>query len=72
MINLYRNAGNFASEKPVRDITKRLVDLSPNMAYPIHRSCIDRSLFPKYIKAIMIDDFAYSHILLRQKVENIP
>ena len=72
MINLYRNAGIFASEKPVRDITKRLVDLSPNMAYPMHGSCIDKSLFPKYIKAIMIDDFAYSHILLGQKVENIP
>ncbi len=72
MINLYRGAGIFASEKPVRDITKRLVDLSPNMAYPMHGSCIDKSLFPKYIKAIMIDDFAYSHILLGQKVENIP
>ena len=72
MINLYRGAGIFASEKPVRDITKRLVDLSPNMAYLMHGSCIDKSLFPKYIKSIMIDDFAYSHILLRQKVENIP
>jgi len=71
MINLYINAGIFASEKPVRDITKRLVDLSPNMAYPMHGSCIDKSLFPKYIKAIMIDDFAYSHILLGQKVKNI-
>lgn len=71
MINLYRGAGIFASEKPVRNITNRLVDLSPNMAYPMHGSCIDKSLFPKYIEAIMIDDFAYSGILLGQKVENI-
>ena len=49
MINLYRGAWIFASEKFVRDITKRLVDLSPNMVYPMHGSCIDKSLFPKYI-----------------------
>jgi flavorubredoxin len=71
MINLYRGAGIFVSEKPVRDITKRLFDLSPNMAYPMPGSCIDKSLFPKYIEAIMIDDFAYSGILLRRKLENI-
>ena len=63
MINLYRIAGIFTSEKPVRDTTKRLVDLSPNMTYPMHGSCI-KSLFPKYIEAIMIDDFAYSGTLL--------
>ena len=71
MINLYRGAGIFANEKPVRDITKRLFDLSPNMAYPMHGSCIDKSLLPKYIEAIMIDDFAYSGMLLGRKVENI-
>jgi flavorubredoxin len=54
MINLYRGAGIFASEKPVRDTTKRLVDLSPNMTYPIHGSCIGKSLFPKYIEASML------------------
>ena len=36
MINLYSSAGRFASEKPVRDMTKRLLDLSPNTAYPMH------------------------------------
>ena len=71
MINLYRGAGIFASEKPVRDTTKRLVELSPNMVYPMHGSCIDKSLFPKYIESIMIDNFAYSATLLGQKIENI-
>ena len=49
MINLYRGTGIFASEKPVRDTTQRLVDLSPNIVYLMHGSCIDKSLFPKYI-----------------------
>jgi flavorubredoxin len=69
MINLYRGAGIFASEKPVRDTTKRLEELSPNMVYPMHGSCIDKSLFPKYTEAIMKNDFAYSGILLGQKLE---
>ncbi|HET7643143.1 MAG TPA: hypothetical protein VFK40_06520 [Nitrososphaeraceae archaeon] len=48
MINLYRGAGIFASEKPVRDTTKRLEELSPNIIYPMHGSWIDKSLFRKY------------------------
>ena len=70
MINLYRGAGIFASEKPVRDTTKRLENLSPNMIYPMHGSCIDKSLFSKYTEAIMKYDFAYLGILLGQKLEN--
>ena len=70
VINLYRGARIFASEKPVRNTTKRLVDLSPNMVFPMHGSCIDKSLFPKYTDAIMKNNFAYSNILLGQKLEN--
>ena len=70
MIILYRSVGIFASEKPVRNTTKRLEDLSANMVYPMHGSCIDKSLFPKYTEAIMKNDFAYSGILLGQKLEN--
>jgi flavorubredoxin len=70
MINLYRVAGIFASEKLVRDTTKRLEDLLPNMVYPMHGSCIDKALFSKYTEAIMKNNFAYSGILLGQKLEN--
>ena len=69
MINLYRNTGIFASEKPVRNTTKRLVELSPNTVYPMHGSCIDKSIFSKYTEAIIKNDFAYSGILLGQKIE---
>ncbi len=69
MINLYRDAGIFANEKPVRDTTKRLINLSSNIVYPMHGSCMDKALFPKYTEAIMINDFAYSGILLGQKIE---
>jgi hypothetical protein len=43
--------------------------LSPNMVYPMHGSCIDNSLFSKYTEDIMKNDFAYSGILLGQKLD---
>jgi flavorubredoxin len=70
MINLYKGVGIFASETHVRDTTKRLENLSPNMVYPMHGSCIDNSLFSKYTEAIMKNDFSYSGVLLGQKLEN--
>jgi flavorubredoxin len=69
MINLYRSAGIFATEKLVGNITKRLENLSPIMVYPMHGSCIDNSLFSKYTEDIMKNDFAYSGILLGQKLD---
>jgi flavorubredoxin len=69
MVNLYRGAGIFASEEPVRQTTKRLVNLSPNMVFPMHGSCIDGSAFPKYTDAIMNSNFAYNGMLLGQKLE---
>ena len=54
MVNLYRGAGIFAGEEPVRQTTKRLVTLSPKMVFPMHGSCIDSSAFPKYTDAIMM------------------
>jgi flavorubredoxin len=69
MINLYRGAGIFASEEPVRQTTKRLVNLSPKIVYPMHGSCMDSSFFSKYTDAIMKNNFAYSGMLLGQKLE---
>ena len=71
MINLYRGAGIFGSEEPVRQTTKRLVNMSPKMVYPMHGSCIDSSIFSKYTDAIMKNNFAYSGMLLGQKLEMV-
>ena len=69
MVNLYRGAGIFASEEPVRQTTKRLLNLSPKMVFPMHGSCIDSSAFPRYTDAIMDSNFAYDGMLLGQKLE---
>ena len=71
MIALYRGIGIFADEIPVRRTTKRLIELSPDMIYPMHGSCIEKSTFPIYTDAIMKNNFAYSGMLLGQKLETI-
>lgn len=71
MIDRYRRDGIFASEKPVRQVTKRILGLSPKMVYPMHGSCIEDSMFSKYADAIIKNDFAYSGMLLGQKLEAI-
>ncbi len=69
MIELYRAAGIFASETPVRQTTRRLVDMAPEMVFPMHGSCIEKGMFSKYVDALMKNEFAYSGVLLGQKLE---
>ena len=69
MIALYKAVGIFASERPVRLTTKRLINLNPRMVFPMHGSCIDDSLFNRYAEAIMKNDFAYTNMILGQKME---
>jgi flavorubredoxin len=68
MIAAYREVGIFGSEEPVRNTTKRLMKLSPNMVFSQHGSCIDKSMFSKYTDAIMNNNFAYSGMLLGQEL----
>jgi flavorubredoxin len=71
MIALYKAVGIFANEEPVRRTTRRLMNLSPNMIYPMHGSCIENSSFSMYTDAIMKNNFAYTDMLLGQKLEGI-
>ena len=68
MIAAYREVGIFGNVEPVRSTTKRLIKLSPNMVFPQHGSCIDKSMFSKYTDAIMNNNFAYSGMLLGQEL----
>ena len=68
-VSVSRAVGIFSSENPVRETTRRLAGLYPNMVFPMHGSCIDRSMFRKYADAIMNNDFAYTNMLLGRKLE---
>jgi flavorubredoxin len=69
MIQLYRGAGIFASEIPVRQTAQRLLKMGPKMTFPMHGSCIDQGSFTRYVDALMNNEFAYSGMLLGQKLE---
>jgi flavorubredoxin len=69
MIKLYRGAGIFASETLVRQTAQRLAKMKPEMVFPMHGSCIDKSVFAKYVDALEKEQFAYSGTLLGQKLE---
>lgn len=69
MIKLYRGAGIFASETPVRHTAQRLARMEPRMVFPMHGSCIGKEVFPRYVDALMKNAFAYSGVLLGQKLE---
>lgn len=69
MIKLYKVVGIFGSEIPVRKSTERLESLDPKMVFPMHGSCIDESMFRKYTDAIMKNDFAFTDMLLGQKLK---
>lgn len=69
MIGLYRAVGIFASEKPVRETTRRLAGLHPKMMFPMYGSCSDSSMFGKNTEAILKNDFAYTNLLLGRKME---
>lgn len=69
MVKLYQAVGIFASEQPVRQTVQRLARLKPEMVYPMHGSCFDSSMFPKYEDALMKNQFAFTNMLLGQKLE---
>ena len=64
MIGLYKAVGIFTSEEPVRQTTKRLEKLSPEMVFPMHDSHIEKSMFPRYTKSIRDNEFAFDGKLL--------
>jgi flavorubredoxin len=68
MIQLYNIVGIFASEEPVRKTAQKLVKLDPNLICPMHGSAFDKSVFPKYVDALMNEKYAYSNKLLGREL----
>jgi hypothetical protein len=47
-----------------------MMDLSPEMVYPMHGSCIDKSMFSKYTDALIKNNFVILGCLIRTDVGN--
>jgi flavorubredoxin len=72
MIQLYNITGIFASEEPVRKTAQKLVKLDPKLICPMHGSAFDSSVLPKYVDALMNEQYAYSNKLLGRELEEKP
>jgi len=68
MIELYRGAGIFAHEKPVRDVAERIEKLAPDWIHPMHGGTFKAESLHYFTNALREQDFAYRGVLLGREV----
>jgi flavorubredoxin len=68
MIELYRAAGIFAHELPIRQVVDRLEALNLDWFHPMHGGSFERSAFRNYANALRENEFAYRGILLGRDI----
>jgi flavorubredoxin len=68
MLDLYRAAGIFAHEFPIRHVVDRLEKLDLAWIHPMHGGSFEREMFPKYAAALRENEFAYHGMLLGRDV----
>jgi hypothetical protein len=71
MVELYRAAGLFAHEFPVRHVVDRLEKLDLAWIHPMHGGSFERSAFAKYTSALRDNGFAYHGLLLGREVAKV-
>jgi flavorubredoxin len=59
MCEYYREIGIFAHEEPVRRTIDRLEPLEPDFVHAMHGGTLTGEIFPKYVKALREERFAY-------------
>src|SRR5205823_4689133 len=68
MIELYRGAGIFAHEEPVRSVVDRVEALEPQWVHAMHGGTLTGESFPYFVRALREHDFAYRGMLLGREV----
>jgi flavorubredoxin len=69
MCGLYREAGIFAHEEPVRRVVDRVEALDPDWVHGMHGGSLTREAFPHYVRALREEPFAYQGKLLSRPLE---
>jgi flavorubredoxin len=69
MIELYRGAGIFAHEKPVRAVADRIEALAPDWIHTMHGGTIAGDSLHYFTSALREKDFAYRGLLLGREVD---
>jgi flavorubredoxin len=68
MCELYRGAGIFAHEDPVRRVVDRLERLEPEWMHAMHGGTIAGEAIPHYTRALREQQFAYQGMLLGREL----
>lgn len=68
MLDLYRAAGIFAHEFPIRHVVDRLEKFELDWIHPMHGGSFQRAMFPRYTRALRENEFAYQGRLLGREV----
>src|ERR671918_933455 len=68
MIDLYRAAGIFAHELPIRQVVDRVEKLNLAWIHPMHGGSFEQSAFSNYAKAPRENEFAYRGMLLGREI----
>ena len=63
MLALYRSAGIFAHEKPVRQVVARIEQLDPAWIHPMHGGSFRQELAPRFFRALREEPFAFDGLL---------
>jgi flavorubredoxin len=71
MIDLYRAAGIFAHELPIRQVVDRLEKRNLAWVHPMHGGSFEQRAFPNYIKALRENEFAYRGMLLGREIAKV-
>jgi flavorubredoxin len=64
MCELYRHAGIFAHEDPVRRVVNRVERLRPEWIHAMHGGTLTSQIFPRFVSALREQPFAYHGELL--------
>jgi len=68
MLALYRGAGIFAHEDPVRAVSERIEGIAPTWIHAMHGGTITGEAFPYFTRALRESEFAYRGVLLGREV----
>ncbi len=68
MIDLYRAAGIFAHERPIRQVVDRVEKLDLAWFHPMHGGSFESSAFGNYATTLRENEFAYRGMLLGREV----
>ena len=68
MLDVYREVGIFAAEKPVRDVADRIAQLAPDWIHSMHGATINGEALHYYTTALREHEFCYRGLLLGREV----